>query len=350
MKNRFGTKLIMGKMKKRWLFIFAAVTAVLAAITILLPSSSVLYVEGIAVSEDEVDFFMSREKSAAYAHFADQYHADTSDRNFCETKFGGVTPNEYARERAVGAVVDSKNILLLAEGEGLDGSLTYSEIQKDWEDFVASRKKSVEDSGIVYGPVEMTFSDYYSYYISNVKLELFERYKADNPVQDWELETYYEEHRDLFAQGDTIKLKVYSMAGGQDAYLEELLKQARNEIESFGKVRAETKSSWEMYDEVELAIGEMSNKGDSRSNGIYLAAADGLSQGEVSEIKYDESIGYYMVQYLERKEGQPIPYEEVKNRLRDMIMTERFNDYLAERKEGRSVTIVDHIYENVKLN
>lgn len=55
-------------------------------------------------------------------------------------------------------------------------------------------------------PVEMSFSDYYSYYISKIKLEMFEQYKVDNRLQESETRQYYESHKELFSQGDEISL------------------------------------------------------------------------------------------------------------------------------------------------
>ena len=80
-------------------------------------------------------------------------------------------------------------------------SVSYSDIRKDWKEFVAARKNAVESNEIVYGPVEMSFSDYYSYYISKIKLEMFEQYKVDNRLQESETRQYYESHKELFSQG-----------------------------------------------------------------------------------------------------------------------------------------------------
>ena len=76
----------------------------------------------------------------------------------------------------------------------------------------------------------------------------------------------------------------------------------------------------------------MSNKGDSRSNSIYLEAVYGLDAGEISDVYYDDSIGYYA------------------NRLEDMIMTEQFQRYLTDREEELSVTVVDRVYDTIKWN
>lgn len=341
-------------MRRKKYLLMAFFTAALFFISVVLfisfNSFPALYVESIAIPKEEVDFFLSQEKSATYAHFTNEYNADTSIPIFAETKFNGVTPNEYARNRALQEIISSKNILLLSKEYELTNSVTYSAIKKDWQNFVASRKESTANNGIVYGPVEMTFPDYYAYYISNLRLSLFEHYKEENPIQDSELKNFYDSHREFFQQGDTLLLKVYSIAGGDDKNVEAGLKQAKKDIEIYGEVQLHTKTGLKGYEETELTLGEMSNKGDSRSNSIYLEAINGLSEGEVSEVNYDGSIGYYMVQYLERKEGETIPYDEVKNRLTDMMMTQRFNAYLDGRKEELAVTVVNRVYDNIKLN
>ena len=72
---------------------------------------------------------------------------------------------------------------------------------------------------------------------------------------------------------------VYSVPDAADGNGESTLKQIKKEIEVNGRIQSE-KERIGQYDETELAIGEMSNKGDSRSNSIYLEAVYGLDAGE----------------------------------------------------------------------
>ena len=51
-----------------------------------------------------------------------------------------------------------------------------------------------------------------------------------------------------------------------------------------------------------------------------------------------------------RKEGSGLSYDEVRNRLEDMIMTEQFQRYLTDREEELSVTVVDRVYDTIKWN
>lgn len=340
-------------MGKRRYFYFVIGIVLLAAFSItgisLLISSPALYVENIKISKEEAEFFVSEEKSASYAYFAGKYNADTSVSSFRNTQFDGITPEEYARERALKNIVETKNILLLAKEAGMAESVSYSDIRKDWKEFVAARKNAVESNEIVYGPVEMSFSDYYSYYISKIKLEMFEQYKVDNRLQESETRQYYESHKELFSQGDEISLLVYSVPDAADGNGESTLRQIKKEIEVNGRIQSE-KERIGQYDETELAIGEMSNKGDSRSNSIYLEAVYGLNAGEISDVYYDDSIGYYAVRYLGREEGSGLSYDEVRNRLEDMIMTEQFQRYLTDREEELSVTVVDRVYDTIKWN
>ena len=292
-------------MGKRRYFYFVIGIVLLAAFSItgisLLISSPALYVENIKISKEEAEFFVSEEKSASYAYFAGKYNADTSVSSFRNTQFDGITPEEYARERALKNIVETKNILLLAKEAGMAESVSYSDIRKDWKEFVAARKNAVESNEIVYGPVEMSFSDYYSYYISKIKLEMFEQYKVDNRLQESETRQYYESHKELFSQGDEISLLVYSVPDAADGNGESTLKQIKKEI-------------------------------------------------ELSDFYYDDSIGYYAVRYLGRKEGSGLSYDEVRNRLEDMIMTEQFQRYLTDREEELSVTVVDRVYDTIKWN
>lgn len=144
-------------MGKRRYFYFVIGIVLLAAFSItgisLLISSPALYVENIKISKEEAEFFVSEEKSASYAYFAGKYNADTSVSSFRNTQFDGITPEEYARERALKNIVETKNILLLAKEAGMAESVSYSDIRKDWKEFVAARKNAVESNEIVYGPV-----------------------------------------------------------------------------------------------------------------------------------------------------------------------------------------------------
>lgn len=107
-------------MGKRRYFYFVIGIVLLAAFSItgisLLISSPALYVENIKISKEEAEFFVSEEKSASYAYFAGKYNADTSVSSFRNTQFDGITPEEYARERALKNIVETKKYSATGKG------------------------------------------------------------------------------------------------------------------------------------------------------------------------------------------------------------------------------------------
>ena len=80
---------------------------------------------------------------------------------------------------------------------------------------------------------------------------------------------------------------------------------------------------------------------------IYAACSQ-LEIGEISEI-IETQQGYYLLKITEKDKEQVMAYEEVKNRIRDILATEKLELYLQALRTEYSVRICEPLWNKIQI-
>lgn len=147
------------------------------------------------------DYEISKEEYALLAYdniarTAREYGAkegiDVNAPGFWEKKADGVSPMDRVRELTDGEAVHQKGIQILAKENGIIDEIGYEAFLKQYQEENKQRKQMKEEGKVLYGPLELTVSQYYSYRQSQLEqaLEEFAEQKIVT-IGEEELKEYY---------------------------------------------------------------------------------------------------------------------------------------------------------------
>ena len=117
---------------------------------------------------------------------------DVNAPGFWEQKRDGVSPMDRVRELTDGEAVHQKGIQILAKENGMIDEIGYEAFLKQYQEENKQRKQMKEEGKVLYGPLELSVSQYYSYRQSQLEqaLEEFAEQKIVT-IGEEELKAYY---------------------------------------------------------------------------------------------------------------------------------------------------------------
>ncbi|WSQ13258.1 hypothetical protein OG604_38965 [Streptomyces sp. NBC_01231] len=198
-----------------WLITVAALVAA-AAITaaVLLPAmrhgrpptqpappatAVVATIDGQHIPVREFALYLGQERAATFTHFRQKF--GTADGpHFWTTPHDGQTPASYLRERALADVTRATVELNLAHQDGLVADSGYGSFLHNWERENARRRNAVAAHQVIYGPVQYTESNYFTYVLNNLAAALRDRLTDTRAITtpDSALRSYFTAHRGDF--------------------------------------------------------------------------------------------------------------------------------------------------------
>lgn len=177
-------------------------------------------------------------------------------------------------------------------------------------------------------------------------------YLKENPISDSEIEKFYEDNKkEVFQQSLQLCMNVISIDSQEDekASTEELLEyitqiKSGSDIKDV-ELRNETKAQREEY-----RTDELSSKGYLNTISPLLEACTDLQVGDVSDVRFDSSFGYFIVQLSDVKEGRVMELEEVRNRISDILITEEFEQYVKDRVDNFTIDMNSELFDRMHIN
>ena len=101
-------------------------------------------------------------------------------------------------------------------------------------------------------------------------------------------------------------------------------------------------------EEERFQFTSLSQKADIHGLSTIYAACSQLEIGEISEI-IETQQGYYLLKITEKDKEQVMAYEEVKNRIRDILATEKLELYLQALRTEYSVRICEPLWNKIQI-
>ncbi len=130
-------------------------------------SSAVFFVNGEAVTEEEMNYFKEKYKAETINDFIEKYTAEYTE-DFWQTEFDGKTPKEALNEKAKSECIKAKIQFVLMREEKIYDEITYEALYNKAESF---NKENESKKGTV-GIKSINMSEFYTYYLENGIMEL----------------------------------------------------------------------------------------------------------------------------------------------------------------------------------
>jgi len=167
-----------------------------------LPATSMataLTVNGQAIPLRELMLQVETDRSATFAYFQQNYHADDT-AGFWHTHFGPTTPADYLTEHAITDTVTIAVERQLAHQHGLLTDPSYPAFLQSWTAENTRRTTALANHQVIYGPTQYSEADYFTYLMSDLEHRLEQALTADGSIEvsDAEVKAYYLAHPEKF--------------------------------------------------------------------------------------------------------------------------------------------------------
>jgi hypothetical protein len=119
-------------------------------------------VNGQGVPVRELELFLAQERAPTFAYFQ-QHFGDGDSVGFWTTSHGGQTPRDYLEKLALADVTRATVQQDLELTYGLLADPGYASFLRAWQAENARRALAISRHQVIYGPVQYTEADYFSY-------------------------------------------------------------------------------------------------------------------------------------------------------------------------------------------
>ncbi|MEV3907207.1 hypothetical protein [Streptomyces canus] len=169
------------------------------------PTAVVADINGQKIPVREFAVYLAQERAATFAHFRQTYGAGDGPR-FWTTAHGGQTPADYLKQRALTDVAQATVVLGLAHQHQLIPDPGYGSFLAGWTQENARRLRAVAAHQVIYGPVQSTEANYFSYVLHDLDARLEKELGETGtiPTPDSALHAYYRTHLDTFRRQDSL--------------------------------------------------------------------------------------------------------------------------------------------------
>lgn len=175
-----------------------------------------LTVDGYGVTEEEFLLFLSGQKAVTANHFWVEYQVQP-DADFWTTPVNGEIPIEYAKQRALEALITAKVTLILAAERDILPYQSYDELLKEMESENADRAEKAARGEVFYGVSQFTPFTYYQYINNNAGAELeYTQKELVTPTRE-ELLEVYETYKEYFQLGTVYEYEVLYEDGSKES-------------------------------------------------------------------------------------------------------------------------------------
>lgn len=283
-------------------------------------SSNQLTVNGESISEEEYGFYQGLERAEVSAYFYNLYDAQSDTRDFWSTSFEGETPEDILQERTIKEIVNTRSIFELADKYGIKRPESFEALKQDHSSINKERKKDSEAGETVYGPVKLSFHQYYLDVLNKLEQQLKVKLKEDFfNFSEEELKEYFESLDErLFHKGYEGTVHFYYIdseyfGGDNDSQVLNLF----DELNAYLTVNKEVPIN-ELVDQYQIPVSKQIYETESSSTGkddeTFLQMEKMLSILEVDKVSDVVEIGPFIgvMKVLEKEDLGFSTFEENK--------------------------------------
>ena len=318
----------------------------------------VMYVDGYPVTREEFKFYMEMERQYVVSYFA-QAHGTNLSGNDWERSFNGERPIEVLRDRTVLAVTETKSLQILALEHGVTEDINYEAMKTGLREINEDRLEQEAAGEILYGPTEFIPYTYYQQVISNFKVSVKEKVENSSLfVEEQQIRDLYMENYEVYNNTDNITvLEMFipylppeatpnenvSIYQDEAIYLMEVAYDRLLAGEDFQMISEEFTGL--EPEEYTLHVGEQSRPAGGTAD-LIARYADGLSPGEISQ-PFRNGFGFSVLKMLDPETEVNMSFDEAAPYLYNILIQDRFEEFLIEQAAAREVVIRDFVFNTV---
>jgi hypothetical protein len=314
-------------------------------------AAAVLFVNRQPVSAEEFVWFMQQERAGVFQFVKTKFNLDYGT-SFWDHKLPGGTPRALLRQRTVERIVREKVQLLLFRELGLVGEIGYENFVKNLEQLNDARESAARQGRVIYGPVRYTQSQYYEYWMSNLRLRAVEQLAQTCwDVSDRRVKKIYGRNKDKFRVGETSTLEMVTLQASNSETTGETLQTVARKIVCAVKTgsdlkttaegnNGDIKAAWQRFDEMnESRVSELFTDGEQAKKVLLLSPRQSVVLPvSKSEIK--------IVRCVSKTPRHYPSFEEIKSRVKSIYLDQLYDQMIDELAKKADVQITPKAMES----
>jgi hypothetical protein len=311
--------------------------------------SSAVIIEGIVVPFDEYKLHFDRNIPVTYNYFYQHYGA-ADHPGFWLTSYEDENPLDWIRKRTLDQLIHTKIIQKLAIDLDLIKPFHQDDLLIWWTETNRKRKEKQESGGIIYGPTEDSFENFYSYFYSNLEIQVKKklnktRFKATDAAL---YETYERIKTRYFTYTPHLEIDYLEFpryASEQIPALEARVVAIRDSINENSDLGSLARSLPQalyarmIYSDTTDITGEDNPEHERKR----LAAQ--LQPGEIKLVHSKENSSFYIMRCLSRSEAQIYSFDKVKADVVWYYQRDCYDNLLDSLKQSTEVIINPSLYQ-----
>ena len=316
-------------------------------------SPPVVTIDQSPVSESEFRLHMRKDIALTYSDFMRKCPQQRGQR-FWETPCRGEVPLESLRKKTLKRLVHVKTLQALAVDVGLIPAFSYEDLLVSWEQDNRERRATKQAGGVIYGPVQSEFRDYYDYIFSNMVIRLKDKLNATRFTADDEtLRSYYRTIRSKFRYAPATHLTYLALAYMGERARREAVEQARavahrvqqgDSLEALGGSLRSAFYTELRYSSDDRILGEENPEHEIRR----LAA--GMVGGDVAVFNGKENSTVYVMHCKSREPDKIHAFEKVKKDVLWYYQKQQFEQLEERLRKEAQVRIEKPLYQKITVD
>lgn len=314
---------------------------------------AVAYLDGHAVALEEYGQYAYDSISLVSAQYSRDYDADPNADDFWTTSYDGRTPMDALKEQADEKMLAQKGMQVIA----LDLDLV-SEEEISWQGQLdamerenEARLEKLENGGVVYGPEQLTQSQFLSYWQSALDQQVEDYFYQHAQPEEADLKDYYEQHREeLDSRNFTAEVDFYYWPQEQSttdaqSILAQILAQGAQGSEAAAELSQST-GLQASYRHEGINTREMGKEDQAYTQVVELVS--NVEDGQLAGCLYAEGMEVWVVPVSRQNESIG-SFEEAEEEIEDLWRTEEAARLIDERLSDIEITTTD-VYDRLNID
>lgn len=314
---------------------------------------TVATVNGEAITTEELQLLMMRNRGKVFDYFKKTYAADINEPGFWRKSYSNEVPEAYLKQIALNQWIRIKVQQSLAMQYDLIKDPSFTALIQAMQEENGRRKRDLESNKVIMGMKQYDPYQFLQVVLTDLQTKLKDQLqKQQLKPTDAEIQSQYEELKERhFRKQDTVTFQKIFVENPDPL---QTTKEAKSKIEaalqelqdgaSFEAVAEKYNKERKVLEDV---ISEESLTVYRKVYGNLLEIVPTLQIGEISGI-FEDLGGYYIIKCIDIEEQGYYELAEVNPALMQSIVDTKYEHYIDTLVKDADIHIVEDNFENVK--
>lgn len=324
--------------------------------------TAVAEIQGEPISVREFKLFVDKNRASIFRYFQQTYGAENS-ASFWGTPFGGETPANKLKAKALQEAVTVKQQQIAAKKYGVMKDISYEGFLKSLLKENERRRSALQNRQVIYGPQTYDERGYFEYAFDTMIGGLKATWsQADLNMSEEQLRLYYESVKERqYKNADTLTLEKLSISysartseemSAQRVQASQRMLAIKKDLDQ--EANGAEKDQYGKSDRIKLVSEIITLDPNSSNKNLILAplmmeTAYRLKAGQTSDV-LEEDGAFLILRCVERKEGGYKSFEVNRDLVKSNYVDSKYEEFVGQMLKTVPYTTNKSIYDSFAIN